>query len=98
MTQGNPIFLGSSEIGVFGKKRDYWGIEIAEPTTVERDAGQQCDDALGDGRDVVRRVRVIPPGVSIHIAGEVLLVNNRAMPDDNHAVGSSFRSFGKARS
>ena len=51
MTQGNPTFLGSAEIGVFGKKRDYRGIEIAEPTTtVEGDADQQCDDALGDGR------------------------------------------------
>ena len=51
MMRGNTIFLGSAEIGVFGKKRDYRGIEIAEPTTtVEGDADQQCDDALGDGR------------------------------------------------
>ena len=48
MTQGNPIFLGSAEIGVFGKERDYRGIEIAEPTAVEGDADQQCDDALSD--------------------------------------------------
>jgi hypothetical protein len=46
MTQGNPIFLGISEIGVFGKERDYRRIEVAEPTAVEGDADQQCDDAF----------------------------------------------------
>jgi hypothetical protein len=75
------------------------GIEIREPTTIEGDADQQCDDALGDGRDVVQRVRFMRHDLSVHVfAGEVLLVNERAMPDDNHTVGSSFRSFGKTRS
>jgi hypothetical protein len=56
MTRCNSIFLGGAEIGVFGEEREYRGIEILEPTTVEGDANQQHDDALGDGLDVVQRV------------------------------------------
>src|SRR4051812_35770873 len=47
MTQGNPILLGSAEIGIFWKERDYRGIEIVEPTTVKGDADQQYYDTLG---------------------------------------------------
>lgn len=54
MTQGNPIFLGSSEIGVFGKERDYRGIEIAEPTAVEGDADQQTARLIDTGKSPCR--------------------------------------------
>jgi hypothetical protein len=88
MTQGNPIFLGSAEIGVFGKERDYRGIEIAEPTTVEGDADQQCDDALGDGRDVVRPLPSLIGSTPLGWMAEVngLLVDLRTMPREVQEV------------
>ena len=47
----------------------------------------------------MQRVRAIRHDISVHVcAGEVLLVNKRAMPDENHSVGSSFRSFAKTLS
>src|ERR1051326_5091164 len=46
MSQAYLIFLGSSEIGVFGNERDYRGIEIAEPTAVKGDADQQATAPL----------------------------------------------------
>jgi hypothetical protein len=102
MTQCNPIFLQGAEIGVFGKEREYRGIEILEPTTVEGDAVQQRDDALGDGLDVVQRVRVMrhdpKRSPSAHVvANEVLFVNEHPMPDDDNAMRIGSRQLGKTR-
>src|SRR5580700_11455903 len=102
MTQLNLIFLRSAEIGVFRKERQYRGIEILEPTTVEGNTDQQRDDALGDGLDVVQRVCVMRHDTnrcpSAHVvAGEVLFVNEHPMPDDDDAMRVGFRELGKAR-
>lgn len=100
MTQCNPIFLRGAEIGVFGKEREYRGVEILKPTTVEGDADQQRDHALGDGLDVVQRVCVMRhdtnrcPSARV-VTGEILFVDEHPMPDDDNAMRVGSCQLGK---
>ena len=85
-----------------GKNENIGASRSLEPTTVEGDADQQRDDALGDGLDVVQRVCVMRHDTkrcpSAHVlAGEVLLVNEHSMPDDDNTMRIGFRELGKTR-
>src|SRR5271169_5206495 len=91
MAQGKPVLVQIAQIRVLGKEREYRGVEILEPTAVEGDADQERDVALGDGLDVVQCVCVMRhdanrcPSARV-FAGEVLLVNEHSMPDDDNAM------------
>src|SRR5204863_7911602 len=102
MTQRDPVFFRGAEIAVFGKEREDRGIEVLEQTSVERDADQQRDNALGNGFHVVQRVRVMRrdayPRRSPHVVPiEVLLVDERPTPSDNNAMRIGSFQFGEAR-
>src|SRR5438067_13699445 len=102
MTQRDLAFFRGAEIAVLGKEREDRGIEVLEQTSVERDADQQRDNALGDGFHVVQSVRVMRrdayPRRSPHVVPiEVLLVHEYATPADNNAMRIGSFQFGETR-
>src|SRR5947208_16681308 len=102
MTQRDLVFVWSAEITVFGKEREDGGIEVLEQTSVERDADQQRDNALGNGFHVVQSVSVMWHEEcrrrSAHVVPiEILLVDERPTSDDDSAMRIGSRQLGKAR-
>src|SRR5437762_8470521 len=101
MTNRNLVLIWAAKVSVFGNEPDYWGIETLEPTTVERDAGQQRNDALGNRFHVVQGIRVMRydeqrcRSVPV-VPGEVLLVDEHPISDDDNPVRIGSRQLGKA--